>query len=158
MLYCCCLVTNLCPTLCNYSLPGSSVHGILQTKILEWLAISSSRGSSRPRDRTWVSCVSCIGQRTSYHWATREAHIYVIPQDKFLNLNLVNQKKNFLLYCFNFHFFIYLCWAALGLRCCLRAFSRHSEWGLLSSCLRCTGLSRHWLLLWSTASRTHGLQ
>ena len=42
------------PTLCDpmdHSLPGSSVHGILQAKILEWVAISSSRGSSRPRDR-----------------------------------------------------------------------------------------------------------
>ena len=46
--------TQLCLTLCdpfNYSLPGSSVHGILQARILEWVAISSSRGSSRPRDR-----------------------------------------------------------------------------------------------------------
>ena len=44
-----------CPTLCNpmdCSLPGSSVHGILQARILEWVAVSSSRGSSQPRDRT----------------------------------------------------------------------------------------------------------
>ena len=42
---------QLCPTLCDpmdYSLPGSSVHGILQTRILEWVAMPSSRGSSRP--------------------------------------------------------------------------------------------------------------
>ena len=47
-----------CLTLCDpmdCSLPGSSTHRILQARILEWLAISSSRGSSRPRDRTWVS-------------------------------------------------------------------------------------------------------
>ena len=37
------------------SLPGSSVHGIFQARVLEWVAISFSRGSSRPRDRTWVS-------------------------------------------------------------------------------------------------------
>ena len=37
----------------NYSLPGPSVHGILQAIILEWVAISFSRGSSQPRDRTW---------------------------------------------------------------------------------------------------------
>ena len=43
------------------SLPGSSVHGILQAKILEWVAISFSRGSSQPRDQTHVSCVSGIG-------------------------------------------------------------------------------------------------
>ena len=40
------------------SLPGSSVHGILQARILEWVAISILRGSSWPRDRTRVSCVA----------------------------------------------------------------------------------------------------
>ena len=47
------LVTQSCLTLCDpmdYSLPVSSVHGILQARILEWIAISSPRGSSRPRD------------------------------------------------------------------------------------------------------------
>ena len=39
------------------SLPGSSIHGIFQTRILEWVAISSSRGSSRPKHRTCVSCL-----------------------------------------------------------------------------------------------------
>ena len=56
-----------CPTLCNpmdCSPLGSSVHGILQARILEWVAISSSRGSSRPRDGTRVSC---IGRRVLYH-------------------------------------------------------------------------------------------
>ena len=51
-------VAQLCPTLCDpmdSSLPGSSLHGILQARVLEWVAISFSRGSSRPRDRTWVS-------------------------------------------------------------------------------------------------------
>ena len=46
-----CLVAQTCPTLCNpmdCSTPGSSVHGIPQARILEWVAISSSRGSSRP--------------------------------------------------------------------------------------------------------------
>ena len=50
-----------CPTLCDpmdCSLPGSSVHGILKARILEWMAISFSRGSSWPRDRTWVSCIA----------------------------------------------------------------------------------------------------
>ena len=42
----------------NCSLPGSSIHGILQARILEWIAISFSRGSSQPRDWTWVSCIS----------------------------------------------------------------------------------------------------
>ena len=50
-------------TLCDpmdCSPPGSSVHGILQAKILEWVAVSFSRGSSQPKDETWVSCVSCM--------------------------------------------------------------------------------------------------
>ena len=58
---CCSLVTKPCPTLCDpmdWSPPGSSVHGISQARILKWVAISSSRGSSRPRDRTCVSCTS----------------------------------------------------------------------------------------------------
>ena len=53
------LVARLCPALCDlmdYSLPGSSVYGILQTRILEWVAIPFSRRSSRPRDQTQVSC------------------------------------------------------------------------------------------------------
>ena len=62
-----------CPTLYNpmdCSPPGSSVHGILQARILEWVAISFSRGSSRPRDRTQVSRIA--GSRFNL-WATREA-------------------------------------------------------------------------------------
>ena len=52
-----CLVAKSCPILCDCSPPGSSVHGILQARILEWVAISFSRGSSRPRDGTSVSCL-----------------------------------------------------------------------------------------------------
>ena len=48
--------------------PGSSVHGILQARILEWLAMLSSRGSSQPREQTHVSYVSCIGRWVIYHW------------------------------------------------------------------------------------------
>ena len=51
------------------SLPGSSVHWILQANILELIASSSSRGSSWPSDQTCVSCVSCTGKRVLYHWA-----------------------------------------------------------------------------------------
>ena len=54
-----CLVTQTCPTLCNpmdCSLPGSSVHGILQARILEWILFSS--GSSKPRDRTQISYIA----------------------------------------------------------------------------------------------------
>ena len=59
-----------CLTLCNpmdCSLPGFFVHGILQARILEWVAISFSRRSSRPRDRTSISYISCIGRWVLYH-------------------------------------------------------------------------------------------
>ena len=62
---------QLCLILCDpmdCSLPGSSVHGILQAGILEWIAMASSRGSSWPRDWTHNSYVSCIGRRVLYHW------------------------------------------------------------------------------------------
>ena len=64
-------VAQSCPTFCNpmdYNPPGSSVHEILQEIILEWVAISFSRGSSRPRDQTWVSC---IASRFFTIWATK---------------------------------------------------------------------------------------
>ena len=67
-----CVSAQSRPTLCdpmNCSPPDSSVRGILQARILEWVAISSSRGSSWPRDWT---CVFCIGRQNLYHWATWE--------------------------------------------------------------------------------------
>ena len=73
---CACSVAQLFQTLCNLlacSPPGSSVHGILQARILEWIAISSSRGSSRPRDQIHISWSSCIGRWILYHCTTWEA-------------------------------------------------------------------------------------
>ena len=66
-------IAQLCPTLCDpmdCSPPGSSVHGIFQPRILEWVAISFSRGSSWPRDRTRVSHI--VGRCFTIQ-ATREA-------------------------------------------------------------------------------------
>ena len=65
----CCQVLQSCPTLhsVDCSSPGSSVHGILQARILEWVATPSSRGSYQPRDRTCVSYISCIGRQILYH-------------------------------------------------------------------------------------------
>ena len=60
LLLVCCLVAKSCPTLCNpmdCSPPVSSVHGISQVRLLEWVAISFSRQSSQPRDQTHVSCI-----------------------------------------------------------------------------------------------------
>ena len=54
-------VAQSCLTLCNpmdFSLPGSSIQGVFQARILEWVAISLSKWSSRPRDRTWVSHIA----------------------------------------------------------------------------------------------------
>ena len=66
----CAVLTHVPPfatprTVC--SPPGSSVHGIFQARILEWVAISFSRGSSWLRDQTGVSCVSCVGRWILYH-------------------------------------------------------------------------------------------
>ena len=85
-----------CPTLCDpmdWGPSGSCVHGILQARILEQVAISYSRGCSPPRDWTdeciaisysggssWSrdqTCVSCIGRQILYLWATREAPWYL---------------------------------------------------------------------------------
>ena len=69
---CCCSITKSCPTLCDpmdCSLLGSSLQGILQARILEWVAISFSRGSSWPGDQTHVSCI--VGGCFTV-WAIRE--------------------------------------------------------------------------------------
>ena len=68
---------------------GSSVHGISQARILEWVANSFSRGSSWPRDRTCISCISCISRWVLYLWATTEA-----PKKRLVRVFL---QKNYLL-------------------------------------------------------------
>ena len=76
LLHCCChLVTQPCSTLCDpkdYSLPGFSVQGISQARILEWIAIAFCRASFWSRERT---CISYIGRQIHYCWATKEARI-----------------------------------------------------------------------------------
>ena len=73
---CVCVRAQPGPTLCNPRLlctcshPGSSVPGIFQARILEQVAISSSRGSSQPRDQTHISCISCTGRSILYHLKT----------------------------------------------------------------------------------------
>ena len=76
---CLCVYARACSRMLNHipffcdsmdCTPGSSVHVILQARILEWVAISLSRGSFRPRER--VSCGSCTGRQILYHWVTRE--------------------------------------------------------------------------------------
>ena len=73
-----------CPTLCDpmdCNPPGFSVHGIFQARILEWVAISYSKGSSQPRDQTCISCISCISRQILYHytiWEARKARTCLI--------------------------------------------------------------------------------
>ena len=77
-------VAQSCPTLCDpvdCSPPGSSAHGILQARVLEWVAISFSRGSSRPRDQTQVSHIA--GRRFNL-WATRDrVTIFIVEMNEF---------------------------------------------------------------------------
>ena len=80
----CCLVARLCLTLLcpmDYSPQGSTIHGILQARILEWIAISFSRGSCQPRDQT---CVSYVERWILFCWATREAPIIGIAWNHFI--------------------------------------------------------------------------
>ena len=73
---CVCSVTWSCLTLCNSMdcrPPGSSVHGILQARMPEWVAISFYRGTSQPRDWTLVSDISSTGRQVLYHYRHRES-------------------------------------------------------------------------------------
>ena len=81
-----CLVAQSCLTFCDpmgFSLPNSSVHEVFPTIILEWVAISSSWGSSLSRDWKYISCVSFIGRWILYHCATWELYN---------NITLINTK------------------------------------------------------------------
>ena len=93
-----CLVTQPCLTLRNpmdCSPPGSSVHGILQARILEWVAMLCSRGSSQPRDRTHLSYVSGIGRWEAHvvnmhnlTWMSLKVHLQVTFQALQVTLTL----------------------------------------------------------------------
>ena len=95
-------VTQLCPTLCDpmdCSLSGYSIHGIFQARVLEWIAIAFSRGSSRPRDWTWVSCIA--GRRFTV-WATRLYLHWKCLKKVFRGSNLFTNKSSPLLLIFHF--------------------------------------------------------
>ena len=75
-----CLHAQSHPTVCNPvdgSLLGSHVYEVFPVRILEGIAIFSSRRSSQPRDQTHVCCSSCIGRQILYHWAIREAQLFI---------------------------------------------------------------------------------
>ena len=91
-------VAQLCPTLCDpmdCTLPGSSVHGIFQAIVLEWIAISFPKGSSQPRDQT---CVSRIINRRFTVWATRGRCKIVFQSDLPFCIPIGNDWKLLLLY------------------------------------------------------------
>ena len=69
-------VRHFCDSL-DYSLLGSSVHRIFQARIREWVAMPSSRGSSRPRDQSPISCVSCSAGRFFTCWPISDAALYI---------------------------------------------------------------------------------
>ena len=76
-----------CLTLCDLmdcSPPGSSVHRILQARILEWVVMPSCRGSSLSRGWTHVSCISCIAGGFFTHRATREAPAVTVHSDYYV--------------------------------------------------------------------------
>ena len=78
------LVTQSCLILCNpmnYYPPGSLVHGNVQARILEWVAIPFFRGSPQPRDQTWISC---IAGRFFTIWATRGAYICLTNKNQII--------------------------------------------------------------------------
>ena len=77
------LVAQSCLTLCNpmdCSLPGSSVHGIFQARILEWVAIPFSRGSSHLRDQTRVSCIAGGLYHLSHQGSPNVVYLYISSQ------------------------------------------------------------------------------
>ena len=102
----CCLVTQSCPTLCDpmdCSPPGSSVHGILQARILEWVAISFSRGSSQPKELTQVSCTA---DRFLTISATREASSIFVAKTKRKIMTILHL---YLYVCAYFYTYICIC-------------------------------------------------
>ena len=168
-----------CLTLCDP--PGSSVHGILQVRILEWVAISSSKGSSQPRSRTQVSCVSYIGKWILYHCATWEApyglfklnyfHKGPIFKDSYIGVLALTYEfkrrpqfsaskvpktpgKGISFEFLKNYFFFWLCWVFIA-ACGLSPVGEskvYSGW-------RCSAIWLWWLLLsWSMGSKVCGLQ
>ena len=104
----CWLCAQSCLTLCNpmdCSLPGSSIHGIFQARILEWVAISFCRGSTRPKDRTHLSCVSCLDRQILYHYTTWEVHMNTISH-LYCILHILYVHTMYILYIQVFHWIV----------------------------------------------------
>ena len=124
-------VTQLCPTLC-YPM-DYTVHGILQARILEWVAFSFSRGSSQPRDGTKVSCMA---GRHFTSWATREG--LLVPEYLLCHPSLVLQGSQ---ECFvsAFWFSMKICGQGSAIHSKIGHQVRHSS-GFLDMCVRAKSL------------------
>ena len=81
-------VAQSCPTLCDHM--DYTVHGILQARILQWIAFPFSRRSSQPRDRTQVSC---IAGRFFTNWASQEAQTYTVLHVNYISIKLEGKEK-----------------------------------------------------------------
>ena len=84
----CCLLSSCVGIFCDFMDCAPLSKGFLQARMLEWVAISFSRGSSQSRDWT---CISCIGRWILYHWATRGAQIKVLFSPRRIPYILVNR-------------------------------------------------------------------
>ena len=116
------LVPQSCPTLRNpmdYSPPGSFVHGILQARILEWVAMLSSRGSSRSRNQTWILCIAARLYDLSHQGLSpsSQGHRWTVPEKAHFFLKGLSS----LLY-FQARRVCYLLKGEEGSRCKLRGF------------------------------------
>ena len=115
-----CSVTSVVCYPMHCSPPGSSVHEILQPWILEWAAMLSSRGSSRPRDGTRVSYITCIGKQVLYHEHHLGSHHLRRQMTNALTVVVQSWQRLYMLSCWGFfcccfwhQTFFLLCWFLL---------------------------------------------
>ena len=132
-----------CLTLCHsmdHSLPGSSVHGILHARVLEWVAMSSYRGSSWPRSRT-MSLVSCIGRWVLYH----QCHLGS-PASKYLSTNYLLTVKGRIL-------IVTLVWKISNRYCLIQATKLTSKAGQVKTTrVLDDALRNHVSIMWATTT------
>ena len=112
--------------------PGSSVCGILQARILAWVAVSYSRGPSWPRGWTHVSCISCIGRQILYYWVIWEALSIYTSLIIFYLFDLIIIERSMLQVCFMMVDLSIYPWSSfsfeMDLKLCLYGFLKSIYW------------------------------